>query len=137
MQPKYKTRQREEILSFLRQRPERCFTAKEVREKLLEEGLPLGEATVYRTLDLLCQNGALKRFGAGQGKSATYQYACQNPACEHHLHLKCRSCGVLYHMECRRFAPLWEHLLENHGFQVSQADSILYGVCSACLEKAK
>lgn len=137
MQQKYKTRQREIILSFLRENKDRCFSAKELLEGLKEGDTPLGETTVYRTLNLLSSSGAVKRFSQNDSKSATYQYATQNPACEHHLHLKCRNCDKLYHLECSQLTGLWSHLEEDHGFLVNQADTILYGTCNRCKGEAK
>lgn len=137
MQQRYKTRQREAILTLLREHPKRCFSAKELREALLARGEAAGEATVYRTLDLLCRDGALTRFGPDKGKSATYQYTTHSPKCEHHLHFKCRRCQVLYHLECGRLQALSEHLFDKHGFSVNQADTILYGICADCREAAR
>ena len=71
MQQKYKTRQREIILSFLRENKDRCFSAKELLEGLKEGDTPLGETTVYRTLNLLSSSGAVKRFSQNDSKSAT------------------------------------------------------------------
>ncbi len=134
MQQTYQTRQRKIVLSFLREHATRCFTAKELKSALLSDGTPLGEATVYRTLDLLLQAGFVKRFEQGAGRAATYQYADDNPACEHHLHFKCRECGTLYHLDCHHLQNFSRHLKDNHGFCVSQADTVLYGICKECGE---
>lgn len=132
MQQKYKTRQREAILALLREHPKTCFSAKDVCLALKEAGHKAGVATVYRTLDLLVEDGSIKRFDQGKAKGSTYQYATENPACEHHLHLKCRQCGELFHLECASFSSLHTHLCEEHGFLLNQADTILYGTCRNC-----
>lgn len=134
MQQNYKTRQRDVILAFFREHKDTCFSARQVHEALHAEDI--GKTTVYRTLALLCEQGALTRFSAEHQQSATYQYASHNPACEHHLHLKCRQCGVLYHTECTRLKKLADHLEQEHGFSVSQSDTILYGVCGLCKKEA-
>ncbi|MBQ2252700.1 MAG: transcriptional repressor [Clostridia bacterium] len=135
MAQRYQTKKREVILAFLRAHPERCFSAKELYTAL--HGTPIcpGETTVYRTLELLSHEGTIKRFEQGQGKSATYQFADENPACEHHLHLKCRDCGVLIHAECTRLKSLAEHLCQEHGFTVNQTETVLYGTCQNCREE--
>ena len=137
MTQRYKTRQREVILSFFRENSNRCFSAKEVLSLLEKQGAVPGETTVYRTLSLLCREGALTRYNSTGTGGATYQYTTENPACEHHLHLKCRSCDKLYHLECSRLQILSEHLKDEHGFSVNQADTILYGTCAACEEAKK
>ncbi|MBR6530684.1 MAG: transcriptional repressor [Clostridia bacterium] len=134
MQQHYKTRQRELILSFLREHAECCFSAKEIRAGLKDGGIDLGEATVYRTLTLLVSTGSLSRYEGAKGSGATYQYATENPACEHHLHLKCRTCGTFFHLECSHFKNLWDHMAEEHGFDISRADTVLYGTCESCRE---
>ena len=135
MQQRYKTRQREAILSYLREHAEHCFSAKQLCEALKNQGHTAGVTTVYRTLDLLVRENSVKRFDQGKAKGSTYQYATKNPSCEHHLHLKCRACGELFHLECSSFASLHTHLHEEHGFHVNQADTILYGICRACAEE--
>lgn len=135
MAQRYHTKKREVILAFLRDHPETCFSAKDLYTALQDAPIRPGETTVYRTLELLSREGTIKRFEQGQGNSATYQFADENPACEHHLHLKCRDCGVLIHTECTRLKSLAEHLCAEHGFTVNQAETVLYGTCQNCREE--
>lgn len=137
MQQRYKTRQRHEILAFLSENAHACFSPKELRLALSERGVTLGQTTVYRTLMLLEDEGLVVRFAQGEGRGASYQYAEENPSCRHHLHFKCRDCGELYHLECKKLTPFISHLKQEHGFSFSQADTVLYGVCKTCSGEAK
>ncbi len=135
MQSRYQTRQRQVILDFFREHMNECFSAKSLRCALAGEHVSLGEATVYRTLDLLCKEGSLRRFQADQGGGATYQYATHSTDCQHHLHLKCQQCKQLFHLDCSHLHKLSEHLYDSHDFRVSQSDTILYGICKDCAEE--
>ena len=93
----YETRQRDALLRFFRDQPDRCFSAGDI---LKEESLSLGQATVYRLLAHFAEEGELVRFVAPEGRGALYQY--KKDACRSHFHLKCGRCGKLIHMEIGR-----------------------------------
>lgn len=64
MKEGYKTKQREEILSFFRQHPGQHITAQELCTAL--NGV--SKATVYRALDRLVQEGLLRRYTLEGGR---------------------------------------------------------------------
>jgi len=36
--------------------------------------------------------------------------------CDSHLHLMCRECGALYHVDCDLVGTLVSHIRDDHGF---------------------
>ena len=125
---KYSTRQRTELLEYLKENPDRCFTAKEI---ISESGLDVGEATVYRALAGFVRDGSVKKYITGEGGGAIYQYVA-DADCESHFHLKCLSCGRLFHTECHVIDEMVRHIEAEHGFRVDAVHTTIYGVCGEC-----
>ena len=124
----YRTKQREMVLQFFSAHPGKCFCAKELIE---QKSIPVGSATLYRTLALLCQEGKLKKYTDVSSNSAFYQYN-ESDSCHYHFHLKCLRCGRLIHMDCSFMKDMQEHIKTNHGFLVDSGKSVLYGFCQKC-----
>ena len=68
----YRTRQKDAVLSCLRGLEGRHATAAEVAAALREAGQSVGLSTVYRQLEQLVNEGAVKKFLTGDG-SACFQ----------------------------------------------------------------
>jgi len=119
----YKTKQRDAILAFFDAHPGGCFTAKDICR-----ALPVGEATVFRTLALLTEEGAIRKF-ADEGRGAVYRLSgCR----ENHIHLKCKTCGRLIHLDCGFMEEITRHFSAEHGFSLDCGTTILYGLCDGC-----
>jgi Fur family transcriptional regulator, ferric uptake regulator len=90
----------------------------EIRARCSEVGL----VTIYRTLDLFSEIGALRRLDLGDGPR--YELAE-----DHHHHLICESCGDVSEFdEC----PLDLRLLKETGFEVNSHSVEIYGRCTNC-----
>ncbi len=129
----YNTQQRELILGLLKENAGRHLTAEEIETMTRRGGKPVGKSTVYRYLDKLVSQGAVRKYIAEEGKSACYQYTGAAP-CKNHYHLKCSACGRLLHVECEFLDEVGAHVLEHHGFVLSEEKTILYGLCRECVE---
>jgi Fur family ferric uptake transcriptional regulator len=93
-------------------------TLEEIRARCPEVGL----VTVYRTLDLLCEIGAVRRLDLGDGPR--YELA-EN----HHHHLVCESCGAVSEFE---ECPLDLRRLQDADFEVASHSLEIYGRCVVC-----
>lgn len=127
----YRTAQKNELLSYLREHCDEQFSAAQLSEAL---GGSVGESTVYRLVDGLTREGVLKAFPRRSGRGYLYQYH-RGQDCDRHFHLKCSGCGRLMHLECEQSNTLLAHILEEHGFSVNLGESILYGECESCRRK--
>lgn len=121
----YKTRQREEILAVFEAFPDRCFSA---RELITEASLAASQATVYRTLTVLANEGLIRRFKSAVGGDC-YKLACRK---SDHIHFVCTSCGELLHSDCKFISELSEHLQSCHGFRLDTGNTVIYGLCAKC-----
>ncbi len=130
MDKNYSTKQRDEIIEFFRRHGGCCYTAKEI----IKTGeLKAGEATVYRTLARLTEKGVIKRY-SGDGLGAVYRLN-ENESCSKHFHLKCGSCGRIFHIDCVYMADIKRHIENEHGFFVDPGKTVFYGICGECAKK--
>ncbi|MBQ4165394.1 MAG: transcriptional repressor [Oscillospiraceae bacterium] len=128
----YNTKQRDEIVEFFGRHRGGCFTAKDI----IKSGeISVGEATVYRTLSKLANQGVLKRY-TGDGAGASYQLN-EGESCNSHFHLKCESCGRLIHMDCGFMADMKKHIESSHDFTVNIGKTVIYGLCGDCGSKGE
>ena len=125
----YKTKQRESLLEFFKANKEKCFLAKDI---IKNTDVHLGEATIYRTLSKFVEEGLLKKFISEAGGGSYYQYNEGKSECASHFHLKCVKCGTLFHMDCGFLTDMTNHISQNHGFNVDNSKTTLYGTCKNC-----
>jgi Fur family transcriptional regulator, ferric uptake regulator len=100
----------------------------EVVDDLHELGLPIGRATVFRTLDLLSELQTLHRLHS-EGGAHTFT-VCAEPA--HHHHLRCISCGTVQTLAAPGIEFEIERLGASVGFEVLEHVLELVGRCADC-----
>ena len=127
----YDTRQGRSLLEFLQRHSGEHFDRKQLCARLEQENITVGETTVWRYLEKLCEEGKVRK-SSPDGKSACYTYGC----CEgEHYHLQCTRCKRLIHLECSDFDLLREHFLQEHGFAMDPVRTTVCGLCRDCLAK--
>ena len=127
----YTTKQKNYMLEFFKEHENECFSARSIIEN---ESFKLGEATVYRLLSKLTDEGKLKRFINDKkiGTSgATYQLN-ESSHCLSHFHLKCLNCGETLCVDCSFMDGFEKHVEDDHKFSVDNTKTIIYGVCKIC-----
>lgn len=125
----YKTKQKEIIIKILQDNNELSMNAKEILAKL---GSRVSKATLYRALERLEEENKIRRFYNEVTSSYEYQYLDANDKCSSHLHLKCNSCGKLFHLHCEESDSFLSHIAHDHNFFVSQNETMIYGICKSC-----
>lgn len=105
-----------------------CFTAAELLDDARERHVRVGRATVFRTLDLLAEQGALERIDLPTGKHA---YVVCAPA-QHHHHVVCRSCGRSVEVADSGLAAVVRGIGDQSGFRIEGHRLELYGLCPQC-----
>lgn len=93
----------------------------------------VGQATVYRTMKLLCDSGLAREVQFGDGVSR-YE---QRLGSEHHDHLICERCGLTIEVVDEDIENLQEALARRHGFTPTRHHLYLYGICPTCSGKGK
>lgn len=109
-----------------------AVTADELSQRLRDDGRPIGNATVYRTLDLFEQLRMLRRLDFGDGVS---RYEPVVPGGEsHHHHYVCSSCGTATPFEDERLEEVISSISRRLGQPVDEHELILRGTCATCAE---
>ncbi len=129
---KYKTKQRDLILSCLRENKAQHISVDKIMELLKAEGSSVGQTTVYRNLDALVKDGIVLKYTVAEGIGACYQYAEQSERCSTHYHLVCIDCGQMIHLQCKFLDEISTHIHDEHQFNLDNFKTVLYGYCSKC-----
>ena len=124
----YNTGKRERILTFLSENGDRSYTLEEICAALTEDGK--GKSTVYRIVSELVGEGCLSRLSDGRTRHCTYQYV-GDEHCHHHMHLKCKGCGRLVHLDEGVSRDFERTLMAIGGFTIEEG-TMLFGTCREC-----
>lgn len=132
---KYKTKQREILLSYFEKLPGVHVTALDVCNYLKDQGATIGQSTVYRQLESLVEEGIVKKYVIDMNSPACFEYVVTDgrkepEAC---IHCKCEKCGKLIHLHCDEMEAMLAHLHREHGFRVNPTRTVIYGLCEECL----
>ena len=106
------------------------ITAEEVAEQLKQHTKAINIATVYRTLDLLWQEGFACRNDLSEGK-IVYATFVHGP----HIHLVCRKCNHVIDADIQLIQSLDENLRGSYGFLPDLDHFSIFGVCSECQDR--
>lgn len=109
------------------------LTTEELYNKVCLEDDAIGQATVYRTLKLLCEAGLAREVHFGDG-SARYEPVKDD---SHHDHLICDVCGKNIEVLDEAIEKLQEKLAAAHGFKLTSHRMYLFGVCGECQAEAR
>ncbi|MBQ5330094.1 MAG: transcriptional repressor [Oscillospiraceae bacterium] len=129
----YKTRQREMIINFLMNTKEKHVTANDICTYLRgSEGCSLGQATVYRHLEKMVDEGIVTKYSIENGMPACFEYTGDGHRDGICFHAHCEKCGKLFHFSCDELEQIGEHLSEHHGFRLNPLRTVFYGICEDC-----
>ncbi len=103
------------------------LTTEEIYDRVRKEDPSLGQATVYRTMKLLCEAGLAREVRFGDGL-ARYEHAAD----AHHDHLICENCGRNIEVVDSQIEDLQDALARKHGFKPTFHRLYLYGICPDC-----
>ena len=134
----YKTKQREELLRYLRATPAKHITVGDVCGHFQRCGCPIGTATVYRHLERMVDEGLVNKYVIDANSPACFEYVgAESHGGELCFHCKCEKCGRLIHLHCEELAGLSEHVKASHGFSINPMRTVFYGICDSCREAEK
>lgn len=104
------------------------FTAAELVAAARARDLGVGRATVFRTLEVLAEIGAIERLDLPTGEHA---YVGCEPA--HHHHVVCSSCGRTSEIDDAGLRSVVREVGRQTGYRVDEHRLELFGLCPACL----
>jgi Fur family ferric uptake transcriptional regulator len=125
------TPQREATLRVLLENEESHLSAEEIFMLVKQKSPDIGLATVYRTLDLLCELKIIEKLNFGDGV-ARYEFRTDEHP-HHHHHLICLKCGSLSEIE-DMLDELEARVERDHNFKIVDHRVSFLGYCERCRE---
>ncbi len=120
----YSTRQKEELIEYLREVKE-PKSATEIALALKD----VGKSTVFRLLSHLDCEGMVRSYS----ENRTRYYVWKASSCHEHLHASCRACGRYVHLDHDTSEKI-ERLMEAEGMVLDE-NSVIQALCSDCRKK--
>lgn len=122
----YTTPTRRSILDLLK-REKRYLTANVIFKLLKVDNPKMALSTIYRTLELLTELGAVSKRTEDAGEIA-YVYCTD----EHHHHAICTSCGHVDEVDCGAMDQFKATLLAQQAFKLDDHSVEFFGRCARC-----
>lgn len=105
------------------------LTALEICDQAQERIPAIDEATIYRTLSFLAQQGIILAAHVGGGQ-LVYEIAER----QHH-HLICRKCGSAQEIDHQLLSHLYQEFQNKTGYCIDSMHVTFFGLCPHCQEK--
>ncbi len=119
------TAQRLAVLRAVAARPH--TSADDVLDAVRADIGSISRQAVYDTLGTLSDKGVLRRIQPA-GSSARYE----NRTGDNHHHLICRSCRVMFDIDCAVGYTPCLTADDDHGFEIDEAEVVYWGRCPDC-----
>lgn len=103
------------------------LSAEDIYRKLLDQGDDIALATVYRVLTQFELANLVIRHRFGEERSV---FELDNG--EHHDHLVCIQCEKIVEFVDETIEERQRKIAQKHGFQITEHELYLYGICSDC-----
>ena len=135
------TAAREAILKVLSKMPEHP-SVEDIYLNVHQVYPRIGLTTVYRTLELLINNGLVHKFDCGEGK-ARYELSQEISKNDHHYHLICTQCKSIINYsdfdeeEKDFFTRIEKRVLTKYKFNATHHIIQFYGLCNSCKTENK
>jgi Fur family ferric uptake transcriptional regulator len=113
------------ILNLFENASVRHMSADDIYRLLMQDGLDIGLATVYRVLTQFEQAGLLKRHHFESGK-AVFELNQGG----HHDHLVCLQCGRVEEFYDAEIEKRQERIAQERGFSIHEHSLSLYADCT-------
>lgn len=133
----YKTKARDCIMDYFKNHCDERVTAAEVYSYLVDNGNNVNLATIYRNLDKMSDKGELLKSKNASDGCAYYSYSDRYDKCLRHLHLQCKICGHVIHLQEDVMNMLYGYVSDQMGFSLDCKESSLIGVCKNCRQEAE
>jgi Fur family ferric uptake transcriptional regulator len=114
------------------------FSSEQLFRDLGGDSGPIGRATIYRTVDLLVDEGWLARvhWSASKETSAANEHAYVPVEPGHRHHMVCRNCGAVIAFEGCDLDMLLGGLARRLNFRIEGHWLEVYGLCQICQRQA-
>ncbi len=101
-------------------------TADEVYNYIKAEHPSVSRATVYRNLNLLADDGLIRRIRI-PGEADRFDHQTHD-----HYHVRCLKCGRVFDIDMDVITPMEERINDTHGFLFLGCEIVFNGICPVC-----
>ena len=129
---KYKTKQKEIILKYLKQNFDKDLTVEMIVAYLIKKNKKCSQTTVYRYLKQLVENGVVRKYYIDNSTSSYYQFI-KNEKCKDHMHFKCEKCRKTLHLDKDDMDIIESTIESDYNIKLNPSKIILYGKCKDCI----
>ncbi len=102
-------------------------SADDVYEYINKEHPSIGKGTVYRNLNILSQEGEIRKVEVPDGPD------CFDFTLKNHYHCKCIKCQRIFDVDIEEI-NLMDKIIDTHGFKFMSYDIFFKGICKDCEE---
>ena len=103
------------------------ISAEEIYAQVYARYPHMNISTVYRTLELLKEQGLVTETNMGDGRVRYHSIGKG-----HHHHLVCEKCGEIIDIEESILSPLWAEIRQKYDFRVNMKHLAFFGLCTRC-----
>lgn len=128
---RYNTPNREAIEAWFKTHEGIPITIGELKVDLVEDGINIATATLYRNIAQLQQEGFIIRTIEPGHPGTCYVYRTNRDGCT----MRCKRCGKTEKLHCEQMEALYEHVAQKHNFVIDNDCMVLEGYCVDCTEK--
>jgi len=121
---------RRKILEIMETAREHHMSAEDIYRILLDSGVEIGLATVYRVLTQFEEAGLVMRHHFEGGQSVF-----ELDTGEHHDHLVCVKCGRVEEFVDPVIETRQEEIAKQAGYAITDHSLNIYGICAKCQKK--
>lgn len=114
-----------EVLNNLKHHP----TAEEIYDEIKKHYPKVSLASVYRNLDLLSENGRIKKLETGQPQKR------YDSIIDQHYHIMCVICGKLEDIHMKPFEDVEKIVEHQTNYKVLSHNFRVNGICADCIAK--
>ena len=128
------TPQRRAIIEILLKNDSKHLSSEEIYDLVRVNCPEIGLATVYRTMQLLDEVGAISKLNLDDG-CIRYELNLNDEHCHNHHHLICKSCGEIIEVKEDLLDEIENKIQEIYKFSILDHDVKFYGTCENCSSK--
>lgn len=125
------TPQRRAIIEILLKNDSEHLSSEEIYDLVRVDCPEIGLATVYRTMQLLDEIGAISKLNLDDG-CIRYELNLNEEDAHHHHHLICKSCGKIIEVKEDLLDTIEDEIQNLYKFNILNHDVKFYGICENC-----
>ena len=125
------TPQRRAIVETLLKHKDKHLSSEEIYDLVRADCPEIGLATVYRTMQLLDEVGAISKLNLDDG-CIRYEIDLDDSDAHNHHHLICKNCNKIIEVKEDLLDSIELEIQELYDFSILDHDLKFYGLCKDC-----